>query len=311
MRDYVTVAEIGYAPHLLALHKSMIRYATDFRLTVTCVDRRLAQLLDVLNLPNVTVLDLSEPDQEPFADARATRSLGEYCWTLTPFLPEFVLRVHPDASVVTYIDADVWLMKSPEPVFREFLSSEAACFITPHAYAPDWDASAASGHYCVQFMPFRVERATPILKTWGDQCLERCSAVGGPGQLGDQGYLNDWPATYGPLVHIAQSPEWFQGPWNCQRFPYSEAIAYHFHGLRLASSHRVWLGTNPVPAPTLKNVYQPYLLDLRQAVDKVVSLGYPLTLRTHPMSRTRRIATHLSRLRRWERKFSPSRRARF
>lgn len=305
--EYVTVAEIGFAPYLLNLHKSLMRHLDDFHLTVACADSTLLSLLQVLDLPNVGCLDVSNPSDSELRLAKNSRSIGEYCWTLTPFLPKFAFDARPYAESMTYIDADMWLLRSPESIHSEFKGSGAACLITPHAFTPEWDASRTAGLFCVQYMPFLRDSAEDILSTWGEQCLALCSRQGGGLGLGDQGYLTTWPAMYGDRVKVTEHPERFQGPWNCERFPYSEAIVYHFHGLRLRSQSRVWIGTNPVPKPTYRNVYEPYIQELRQSTELVVSHGFPLRFWPHPMTALQRLMSTTSRIKESSRRLMPGR----
>lgn len=305
VRQYVTVAESGFAPYLLNMHKSLMRHAGDFHLTVVCADRDLIGLLGALQPRNVSTIDASSPSDAALSAAKQSRSIGEYCWTLTPFLPRMVFDSRADVDEVTYIDADVWLLGSPDAIHSEFEASGAACYITPHAFSPDWDASHSAGYYCVQYLPVRRKGSKGILEVWQEECITRCSSTAGDGGLGDQGYLTDWPQRYGDAIRVTSTPAWFQGPWNCERFPYSEAITYHFHGLRLRDRNRVWLGTNPIPGPTYRFVYEPYLAELRQSVSAVAGLGYSLRFARHPISAPGRIASTGSRVRRWGRRVLP------
>jgi hypothetical protein len=121
------------------------------------------------------LLSLEELETPQLRQARAGRSWGEYCWTLTPFLPPWVLERDPEAEVVTYIDADCWLAGPVAPLLARFEASGAACMITPHAYSRGRDRTASAGTYCVQFMPFRRgSDAQAILAWWQARCLERC-----------------------------------------------------------------------------------------------------------------------------------------
>jgi hypothetical protein len=305
VREYVTVAEIGFAPYLLNLHASLIQHAGEFHLTVACADLDLVRLLDDLQLAHVSTLDVSAPADSDLLHARQTRTLGEYCWTLTPFLPGMVFDARPDVQEVTYIDADMWLRTSPDAIHDEFAVSGASCYITPHAFSPEWDASQSAGFYCVQYLPVRRVGSERILEVWQGECIARCSSIATGGGLGDQGYLNDWPQRYGSAVRVTATPQWFQGPWNCERFPYSEAISYHFHGLRLRDKGRVWLGTNPIPNPTYHFVYEPYLQELRRSVNTVVSRGFPLRFVKHPMTTQGRLASTGSRVGRWGKRVLP------
>jgi hypothetical protein len=306
-REYVTVAEIGFAPYLLNLYQSLTRHVVDFHLTVACADHSLWTLLSRLSLDNVSPIDVREIEDAQLRQARQSRTLGEYCWTLTPFLPNLVFESRPEVAEVTYIDADMWLLRDPRPAHVELAKSGAACLVTPHAFTSEWDASRTAGLYCVQYLPFRRSGSQAILASWAEQCLQRCSSEDGPQGIGDQGYLNDWPARFGDRVVVTSHPEWFQGPWNCERFPYSDAITYHFHGLRMKNARKVWLGTNPIPSPTLRNVYQPYLNSLRESASIVIDHGYSLRFWPHPMPKSMQLASALSRLGRRYASLNPAR----
>ena len=63
---------------------------------------------------------------------------------------------------MTYVDADVWLLKSPRPVFEEFERSGKSVFITRHAYAPEYDQADVTGEFCVQFVVFERGRSAAV-----------------------------------------------------------------------------------------------------------------------------------------------------
>lgn len=105
---------------------------------------------------------------------KAERTTGEYCWTLTPFAPWFVLNADPEVPRVTYVDADFWFRKSPDALFIELDRSGKDILITDHAYAPENDGSADHGRFCVQFVVFTRTRSDNVIREWQGQCLEWC-----------------------------------------------------------------------------------------------------------------------------------------
>ena len=268
MEHYVTLFDVGFAPQGLALHRSLQRHAGEHLLWVLCMDDEAADLLETLALPDVRTVRLAEIESEQLLAVKPGRNRAEYCWTLTPFTHDIVFERDPSARRVTYIDADVWLIADPSPVFDAFEASGAAVQITEHAYAPEHDQTATSGRYCVQFLTMDRERSLPVRKWWQDQCIEWCFARVEDGKFGDQKYLDDWPRRFGELVHVADPKSWFQGPWNATRFPYSEAIAYHFHSLRLAGGGfvRPVSRSYSIPRPHWRHLYEPYLADITGAV---------------------------------------------
>jgi hypothetical protein len=200
---------------------------------------------------------------------RAERTVGEYCWTVTPFTPRIVFDRNPEVARVTYIDADLWFRASPALIFEEFESSGKSVLITEHAYDPHTDASATAGKYCVQFMTFTRNASDPVIDWWSKQCLVWCFNRYEDGKFGDQKYLDDWTQRFTEYVHVLGQKSLIQGPWNSQRFPYSEAVVFHFHGLRLVRGDRVYFGNYRLTTPLIDNVYIPYMAELLVAVERL------------------------------------------
>ena len=186
---------------------------------------------------------------------------------MTPYTPKIVFDRAPDAQRVTYVDSDVFVLRSPHSIFEEFARSGKAVMITDHAYDAEYDHAAVVGQYCVQFMTFVRGRCEPVRQWWQDRCIEWCYATPQDGKLGDQKYLDDWPMRFGPLVHVLQQIDLLLAPWNARRFPYSRAVAWHFQGLRPPSRRRVLLhGPYSVPEIVHQMVYGPYLEELARSI---------------------------------------------
>ena len=274
MEHYVTLFDSLFLPQGLALHASMQRHAGAFTLWVLCMDRAALDMLTGLALPNLRPVALAEVETPELLGVKPTRSRGEYCWTLTPFTPQMVFDRERSATRVTYLDADVWFRQSPAPVFAAFERSGKAVLITEHAYAPEFDQTAASGRFCVQFVTFERERGEPVRRWWAERCIEWCYARVEDGKFGDQMYLDCWPERFDDSVHVLEHPELVQGPWNTARFPADAARVYHFHGLRLMNGGRVLLSDRyPIFASTDALLYRPYLADLRRAIGVLDAAG--------------------------------------
>lgn len=275
---YVTLFDSLFLPQGIALHLSMERHVTNYVLWILCVDDEAYTVLSKLQLPNTRLLSLKKLEINSLCCVKEERSKGEYCWTLTPFAPHFVFEADPSITRVTYLDADLWFLKDTVPIFQEFEASGKKVLITDHAYAPEYDYSATSGKYCVQFMSFVKEGGEIVRKWWEERCLEWCYARYEDGKFGDQKYLDDWPQRFEQLVHILQKPEFTLAPWNATRFPYSDGIFWHFHSLRIENGFwggcKVNLGMYHLPNITVKNVYLPYLEDLKTVRAMLNSVGF-------------------------------------
>jgi hypothetical protein len=277
MEHYVTLFNSIFLPQGLALHASMERHIRDYVLWILCVDDEAFNVLNRLDLPNVCCLRLSDLETPELLLVKQSRTIAEYCWTLTPFAPRFVFEANQEVERVTYIDADLWFLKNPQKIFDEFDASSKHVLITEHAYSPECDRSFASGHYCVQFMTFSRNGSEHVRRWWEECCIEWCFARLEDGKFGDQKYLDDWPDRFGDLVHVLQDRRLTLAPWNASRFPYSSAAFFHFHSLRLTSLNKVDIGLYYIPAPLRNHVYLPYFVDLKAALNRLLAVGFCFT----------------------------------
>jgi hypothetical protein len=303
---YITLFDSGFLPNGLALHTSLRRHDPDSVLWILCMDDTCFEVLGSLDLDGVRLLRLNEVETPELLAIKPSRSVGEYCWTLTPFTADMVFDRDYTVQRVTYLDADMWFLKSPAPIFADLEVSGAASLITPHAYADEYDHALEYGIYCVQFMPFIRGASDEIRSRWKAQCIDWCFAEPDSGRFGDQKYLDDWPQHFGPLVRVESQPGWTQGPWNALRFPASDAITFHFHRLRITSAGNVNVGTYRLPADHVRDVYKPYLADLRAAVGLITEAGHAVQIQQQPLSGFALTKDKLAfRLHNWRSPFTP------
>lgn len=282
MEHYVTLFDSLFLPQGMALHTSLERNSDSYTLWVVCVDDAAHDVLRGLALKNVRLLRLADCETDELLRVKPSRTRGEYCWTITPFSPGFVFDADASVGRVTYLDADVWFRRDPQQALQELDKSGKAVLITEHAFAPQYDHSAKAGRFCVQFTTFVRGRADEIRAWWAARCIEWCFARLEDGKFGDQMYLNDWPERFGDLVHVLEAKALLQAPWNAVAYPASEALMYHFHGLRLLRNRQVWLVEGyRIPSATIDAVYRPYLRDLGAALDRLMKLGHPPKAQLH------------------------------
>lgn len=271
---YVTLFDHGFLANGVAMHASMMRHAGDFTLWILCLDATTEEALSRLELPNVRTIPLREAETDELLSVKGGRTRAEYCWTLTSFTPDLVFERDPAVERVTYVDADMWLAASPQPVFDEFDRAGAAVLLTEHAYSPEFEQSVEYGIYCVQFMPFAREASRHVRRWWQDRVVEWCYARSEDGKFGDQKYLDDWPERFGEAAHVLSHREWTQAPWNATRFSAQDAVTYHFHRLRTRSDHSALVGLYRLPPDHVARIYRPYLADLRDAFEVLAAVGF-------------------------------------
>lgn len=279
VEHYATLFDRHFLLQGLCLHQSLTDHATPFHLWILCIDQDVERSLRKINLPNVTLLPLQSCETEALRTVKSDRSIGEYCWTLTPFLPQFVFERAPDLRRVTYLDADLFLFDSPSPFFSEFERSGRHVLITDHAYAPEYNKSALVGRFCVQFLTFRnTPAAMRVMRWWQERCIEWCYAREEDDKFGDQKYLDAWPSLFNEEVHILSQQSRTLAPWNAWHLEQVsngslDPVFYHFHDLRIHPDRHVTLYSAYQIGSAGKGLYAVYLRALRNAKRQAEGLG--------------------------------------
>jgi len=145
-------------------------------------------------------------------------------------------------------------------------------------------------------MTFTRDGGETVRKWWEERCIEWCFARFEDGKFGDQKYLDDWPERYGDVVHVLRDKELALAPWNASRFPYGNAVFYHFHGLRLISDNKVEIGNYFLPNSLRRDVYQAYYEDMRKSLEQLKRVGLKLVPQAKSVSFARRYYRKLTRL---------------
>lgn len=313
MEHYCTLFDLNYLPLGMALHESLSKNAGDFQLWILCMDAEVEEALRILALENIRLISLADIESHfpSLSEVRRERSWGEYCWTLTPFLPEMVLHLDRQIPRVTYLDADLYFFGSPLRILAEFDRSQAQVMITQHAYTPDADYTKEAGRFNVQFLPFRrSEKALEILGWWQGQCLGCCTKDTTSGSYGDQKYLDEWPDLFGDAVHVHGDPELTLGPWNVRHLWKGGRPkgSYHYSGLRIFAGGETRLYSESqtvlIPFRAMLGIYRPYVRSLTMAWAKCKSQG--IELQPPPLAHKslfvlRRIYHFLLRIQCWAR----------
>ncbi len=285
MINFCTLFDSNYLHFGLALHASLLKHCANFHLYIFAFDRKCEDFLRKLVLKNVTIISLQEFEDEKLLAIKSSRSKGEYCWTSTASTVLYVLKNFPVASC-TYVDSDIFFFADPKILLDEM--GEKSVLITSHRYSPEWDQSAISGKYCVQFMCFKNnEDGLRALNWWRERCIEWCYNKHEDGKFGDQKYLDDWLTRFNG-VHELKHLGGGVAPWNVSQYNFlskNDAVIgveknsgaefslvfYHFHGFKLLNRSSIQLAPKEykISADVVENIYQNYLLAIESAI-KVV-----------------------------------------
>lgn len=271
--SYITLFDSVFLPQGLALYHSLLINGGEFRLWVLCLDQQCFDFLDSLKLEHLSLLNLTRLETQELLAVKNDRSRAEYCWTLTPWSIQWVFETDITLERVTYLDADTFFLSSPASIFTELDTSGKSFLITEHGYSPHIDQSDSSGRFCVQFVSVSRGRGEQILHWWRDRCLECCSARPYNGLFGDQKYFETLADIFSEDVFIIRGDGRFLAPWNCEYYRYSDALIYHFHGLRILSTSRFLLSSYNIPEPVLSCIYKPYVLLIQEIYSKYPRLS--------------------------------------
>lgn len=265
MYHYCTLFNANYLTRGIAMLESLAKYATNYHIYVLTFDDITYQVLSERAIPHTTLIALSDFEDQDLLACKSTRSIGEYCWTCTPALIYHCITRF-SLPACTYIDADLYFFDNPNILIDEMGNHSIS--LTKHNYTPQYDQSATSGIYCVQFMTFKADtNGLEALLWWREQCIKWCFARFEDNKFGDQKYLDDWTSRFDG-VYVLQNERCGIAPWNVQQYPYLKPIFYHFHNLSFIDQDRVDLGSYALPKATIANIYAPYiahLLALRSA----------------------------------------------
>ena len=303
VEHYCTLADSTYLPQAITMWESLRIHDPSSALWLLCMDERAYNTACELALRGIVPIPLHEVEwmyEHLLTGVKETRSHGEYCWTLTPYIIRFVLNTvtkvlaqqaadenrDPEPSRVTYVDADCMFHSSPQRMLEKFGTSDSDVMITPHAFGPEYAEMAQAGLYCVQFMTFTdAPDADRVLRDWSAQTAEWCYAVIEDGKFGDQRYLDEWPEKYGDTVYVLDDPTLTLAPWNVEYLTGPdgpnggdlEPCMYHYHGFRWLTDHEVQLNFHyRLSAQTYERFYTPYLESLARVMERLQRTGFPL-----------------------------------
>ena len=214
-RAYCTVFDRTYAPRALALYRSLERCEERFRLFAVCMDGESKALLDRLGLGTLTTLGIDELERSDpgLAATRSSRTAVEYAWTAVPAACRFVLARDPGLGTLTYLDADLFLHSSPQPLHDEL--GDGSMLLVPHRMA--LQDELVYGRFNVGWITVRRDaNGLAALDWWRERCLEWCHDRVEPGRFGDQKYLDEWPLLF-EGVRVTANAGAGVGPWNQAR----------------------------------------------------------------------------------------------
>jgi hypothetical protein len=245
---FCTLFDSGYLLKGVAMLRSLAQYCPGAHVFVLCLDNKTQAMLAQLDLPFITCIPLADIEDDELLSAKKDRTVAEYCWTLSPCLPWYVLQNNPSVDAITHIDSDLFFYSSLDPVFEEIGDNSIA--IIEHRFTPRLQDRVENGIFCVEWISFRRDKeGMACLSRWREQCIEWCYNRLENDRMGDQKYLDEWPDRY-KSCHIIQHAGAGIAPWNYAQYNFDSdtegnitvngvpLIFYHFHQFQLLNNGR-------------------------------------------------------------------------
>ncbi len=236
---FCTLFDSNYLAKGVVMLRSLLKCSSQAEIFVLCMDEFTYSYLNLLSLNGVKLLSLPQVEDERLLKVKSERTSAEYCWTLSPSLPYYLLSNFKSLEHIIYIDADLYFCSSIDPLMQEF--EDFSIVVSEHRFPEMFKYMEANGRFCVQWVGFRRDsEGLACLSRWRDECLEWCFNRLEDGKMGDQKYLDNWPSTYSRvkiLGHIGAGV----APWNFSNYHFSlgsdglikvngqSLIFYHFH----------------------------------------------------------------------------------
>lgn len=286
MLNFCTLFDSNYLAKGLVLYQSLKNVCTDFQLYIFAFDDKAYSMLTQLKLENVIVISLSDFEDSELLSVKPTRTKAEYCWTSASSTILYCLN-NFKLDHCTYIDADLFFISNPKALVDEMGNDDV--LITDHRYTAEYDQSALSGRYCVQFVTFKNnENGLTVLNWWRNACIDWCYNRREDGKFGDQKYLDDWTERF-KGIHDLQHLGGGVAPWNVQQYKIEKKdtciigndkvtdtsfsiVFYHFHHLnnkKINFINEFQLGPYLLSNEVIRFIYKPYIEKLKK-MDKLL-----------------------------------------
>ena len=300
MRIYVTLFDKGFLNRGLCLYRSVTKNtAAPFQFWVLCMDDETYEILTKLKLPHLRPVSHTEFENEELKTIKTTRTLEEYCWTLSAWSTWYVMEKNPEAESVTYLDADLFFYSTLEPIYTAFNGNSV--MLIPHRISNDKKSREHKvGRYNVGMLIFKNDiSGNACLTWWKEKCIEWCYNKVESTRFGDQKYLDYFEEKFKGVFIL---------PWKGVNLAYwninshkgkvlgkdgdvyiddDKLIFFHFSRFKLYYPESSWLPYGPpgfftMNSPEKRLVYDAYAKALYRAMADIRSIRPDFTFGTLP-----------------------------
>lgn len=299
MKNYCTLGDSRYLPHLICLIDSMLsNFNHAYRIHVLGMDDKTTSFLKKKYKEKINIHHLSDVEknfdikaikhlpagQEAISNAASSNKdpqFVQFCWAMAPCFSNYIMSMYEED--VTYVDADILFYRDMDQFFEE-LDSSSIGFVRHRI-----DYIYTSGEYNVGIVHFKCNGSgRSALNFW-------CSVMKDPqnpyclgyGTCGDQKYLEAIKSIYNKEVCIVDKKFGHLAPWNVSFHNYNNSkiiwnkieqdlTYFHFAHFVLqedgykASYKNEWIWGDPVNYNSfITSLYEDYSKKMRIACKEI------------------------------------------
>ncbi len=247
---FATILDKNYITRAKVMFNSLVETSGNkvSKLFIFCLDDYVYDYFndnDKIHVIKASELEVCFPE---LIKAKSNRSFVEYIFTLSPFLPLFILKNFPYVDRITSIDADLYFLSNPELIIGSLNSVQIG--ITPHSFPNELKFLEKHGKYNVSFQSFpRTNNAFSCLYYWANSCIDYCGdEIDEFGRYADQKYLDNWFNMFDHVIDFP-FPQIGLAPWNLKKlnfkhdvFENGNIVFYHFHDFKIRSNFHAIIG---------------------------------------------------------------------
>lgn len=276
---FATLADFNYKSRVEVMYDSLEKHSSISPvLFLLCIDDKIFNYFNIyIKKKNIKLIKLHDIEfkYNDLKVAKENRSYVEYIFTLSPYLPLYILQEFENVDRVTTLDADIYFLSDPKVAINRLGSDQIG--ITTHSFPDNLKYLERNGIFNVSFQSFpNNEQGLSCLKEWRANCFDYCGDEPSLGRYADQKYLDFWPEKYNTFIF--NFPYLGLAPWNTNncnleqlgnkfRFNEGNIILYHFHHFRRINRYIFTFGIHEFNVKNISreilSIYKIYINELK------------------------------------------------